>query len=134
MDALVTDLKGLGAPDTESGQAIKSSIDELSTTLQGEVANIEGTVNDASGLTGIPKALASVTASLSAMDTAFTSTLQTIESEDAKGELQTALQDSPACADISSQRCRRHGVVRPLVWPPHVPSDTHRPHVPPESR
>jgi len=44
MDALVTDLKGLGAPDTESGQAIKSSVDELLTTLQGEVANIESTV------------------------------------------------------------------------------------------
>src|SRR3990170_8455935 len=38
---LVDDLQGLGAPDTESGQAVKDSIDELSSMLESEVATIE---------------------------------------------------------------------------------------------
>jgi len=101
-ETLVDDLRGLGAPDTESGQAVKDSIDELSTTLESDVADIESAADGVSGLTGLPSAITSITTSLSAMSTAFASTLQTLESADAKGELQTALEDSPACADISS--------------------------------
>jgi hypothetical protein len=99
---LVDDLQGLGAPDTESGQAVKDSIDELTSTLDSEVATIEDTAQGVSGLTGIPAAVTSITSSLTAMGTAFSSTFQTIEDADAEGELQTALEDSPACADISS--------------------------------
>ena len=98
---LVDDLRELGAPDTESGQAVKDSIDELSTTLESEVANIQSAADGVSGLTGLPSAISSITTSLAAMGTAFASTLQALESADAKGELQTALEDSPACADIS---------------------------------
>jgi hypothetical protein len=100
-ETLVADLRGLGAPDTESGQAVKDSIDELSTTLESEVADIQSAADGVSGLTELPSALSSITTSLSAMGTAFASTLQALESADAKGELQTALEDSPACADIS---------------------------------
>jgi hypothetical protein len=99
---LVDDLKGLGAPDTESGQDVKNSVDELSSTLEGEVATIDEAVQGASGLTGLPSAFATITTSLTAMGTAFSTTLQTVRSADAKGELQTALEDSPDCASITS--------------------------------
>jgi hypothetical protein len=101
-ETLVDDLRGLGRPETESGTAVESSVDELTTTLETEVANIESAAQGASGLTEIPSAISSITTSLSAMATAFASTLDTIESEDAQGELRTALEDSPACADLSS--------------------------------
>lgn len=101
-DELVDDLKGLGTPDTESGQAVKDSVDELSTTLDTEVAKIYDAVDGASGLTGLPSAVSTITTSLTAMGTAFSSTFQSLENADVKGELQTALKDSPACADISS--------------------------------
>ncbi len=101
-EALADDLKSLGAPDTESGQAVKDSIDELTTTLETEVATIEDTAQGVSGLTGIPAAVTSITASLAAMGTAFSSTFQALEDADVEGELQTALEDSPACANISS--------------------------------
>ena len=100
-ETLVDDLRGLGRPETESGDAVESSVDELSTTLESEVANIESAAQGASGLTEIPGAITSITASLAAMSTAFSSTLQTIESADADAELRTALEDSPACADIT---------------------------------
>lgn len=101
-ETLVDDLRGLGRPETESGDAVRSSVDELTTTLESEVANIESAAEGASGLTEIPSAVSSITTSLSAMATAFASTLDTIESADAQGELRTALEDSPACADLSS--------------------------------
>jgi hypothetical protein len=97
---LVDDLKGLGAPETESGQAVKDSLDELSSTLESEVATIDDAVEGASS-TGLPSAFGTFTTSLQAMGAAFSSTLDTLQSADAKGELQTALEDSPACADIS---------------------------------
>ena len=100
-EELVDDLKGLGAPETESGQAVKDSIDELSSTVESEVAAIEDTAQGVSGLTGIPTAISSIQASLTAMSTAFASTLQAIESADVDDELQTALEESPACADIT---------------------------------
>jgi Flp pilus assembly protein TadD len=99
---LVDDLKGLGAPDTASGQDVKNSVDELSSTLEGEVATIDEAVQGASGLTGLLSAGATITTSLKAMGTAFSTTLQTVQSADAKGELQTALEDSPDCASITS--------------------------------
>ena len=101
-NTLVDDLQGLGAPDTESGQAVKDSLDELTSTVESEVATIEETAQGVSGITGIPGAASSIQTSLTAMSTALNSTLQTVESADAKGEIQTALEDSPACADLPS--------------------------------
>lgn len=99
---LVDDLQGLGAPDTESGQDVKDSIDELTSTLESEVGTIEDTAQGVSDLTAIPGAITSITSSLTAMGTAFSSTFQAVEDADVEGELQTAFEDSPACADISS--------------------------------
>ena len=101
-ESLVDDLRGLGAPETEGGEEIRTALDTLSTTLETETASIEETVEGISGLTGIPSAITAVTASLSAMGTAFSTTLGTIEDADVGSELQTALEDSPECADITS--------------------------------
>lgn len=101
-ETLADNLKELGAPDTESGEEIRSSLDSLSATLEAESGEITDAVDGISGITGIPSAVTSITASLSAMGTAFSDTLQTIDDADAGGELQTALEDSPECADISS--------------------------------
>ena len=101
-ETLVDDLRALGAPDTESGEDVKTSIDELSNTVESEAAKIESAAEGVSGLADLPSAISSITTSLSAMSSAFSTTLQTAESADASGELRTALEDSPACADISS--------------------------------
>jgi hypothetical protein len=101
-ERLIDDLKSLGAPDTESGQEVKSSIDMLSATLESEVASIEETAQGVTGITDLPSAIASISASLSALGSAFSEALTTIDNADTKGELQAALEDSPDCADISS--------------------------------
>ena len=99
---LVDDLKDLGAPETDSGQEVQSALDDLSTTLESETAAIENTAEDVSGITDLPDAISKIAASLSALNTAFSQTLQTIDDADVNGELQTALEDSPECANISS--------------------------------
>ena len=73
---LVDELRGLGAPETEGGEEIRSALDSLSTTLETESASIEETVEGISGLTGIPSAITAVTTSLSAMGNAFAATLK----------------------------------------------------------
>jgi hypothetical protein len=99
-DDLVDDLRGLGTPDTESGEEVRSALDSLSTTLEAEADEIEAAVEDVSGLTDLPGAITAVSASLSAMGSAFASTLQTVQGADVEGELQAALEDSPECAGI----------------------------------
>lgn len=99
---LVDDIRGLGAPETEGGDEVRSSLDSLSATLESESAEIESTVEDISGLTGLPSAITAVSSSLAAMGSAFTSALQAISDADVGGELESALEDSPECAGITS--------------------------------
>ena len=85
---LVDNLKDLGAPETDSGQEVRSALDTLSTTLETESSAIEDTANGVSGITDLPKAISEISTSLSALGTAFSQALQTIESADASDELQ----------------------------------------------
>ena len=101
-EQLVDDLRGLGSPETDSGEEVQSAVDELSTTLENEAAKIEETADGVSGLTDLPSAITTITTSLSAMATAFSDTLTTIQDADVEGELGSALEDSPDCAEISS--------------------------------
>ena len=101
-DQLVDDLQGLGAPDTDSGEEVKVVARLALDHARERVRRDQDTVDGVSGITDIPSAITTITASLSRDGTAFSETLQTIENADAKGELQTALEDSPECADISS--------------------------------
>src|SRR3990172_1348008 len=89
-------------PDTESGEEVKASVDELSTTLQNELDSIQTTVEDTSGITALPGAVADITASITAMSTALSSTITTIEDADVQGEIKDAIDNSPDCASISS--------------------------------
>lgn len=98
---LVSDLRDLGAPDTESGQEVKSAIDQLADTLDAEVGDIEETVQGISGLADIPGAVSSLSASFKAMSDAFSSTMEALENADAKGELQTAFESSPSCDKLT---------------------------------
>jgi len=102
-ETLVDDLKGLGVPETESGQAIEDSIDGLSATLEGEAATIQDAAAGASGVSGLRNAIASITRSLAAMGAAaLTSTADLLQNTDAKDELRAAFEDAPACAEVSS--------------------------------
>jgi len=98
---LVDDLRSLGAPETESGEETRAALDELATTLDDDLAEIEDAAEGVSGLTDLPGAITSITTALSSMGTAFASALQTIESGDAKGELEDAFEQADSCDEIA---------------------------------
>lgn len=101
-DTLVADLKDLGTPDTPSGEEVRAAVDNLSNTLESESAKIEDTAQGVSGLTELPSAISAISTSLTAMSTAFSTTLTTLQNADAAGELQTALEESPECDELTS--------------------------------
>jgi methyl-accepting chemotaxis protein len=100
-EGLVDDLRGLGAPPTDSGEEIRTALESLSDTLDTESSQIQETADGVSGLTDLPNAITEITASLSAMATAFSTALSTVQDADVGGEVQAALEDSPECAGIS---------------------------------
>jgi hypothetical protein len=100
-DQLVDDIRGLGRPDTSSGQEVEDSIDQLSTTLEDESTKIDDTAQGISGLTELPGAITTISTSLTTMSTAFSNTLTTIENADVDGELKAALEASPECDEIT---------------------------------
>jgi len=101
-DQFIEDVKALGAPDTQSGEEVKSSIDSFATTLQTELDSIQTTVDETTGIAELPTAVKDVTASITTMSEALSSTLSTIEGADVGTELKDALDSSPACTDLRS--------------------------------
>jgi hypothetical protein len=99
---LVDELRDLGRPPTESGDEVRTALDTLSDTRETESTEIQEAAEGVSGLTDLPGAITAITTSLSAMATSFSNALTTVQNADVEGELQTALEDSPECADISS--------------------------------
>lgn len=100
-DALISDLEGLGKPDTEAGQEAKDSVDKLSTDLQSEVATIESELDSVSGIAGYIAAAPAIATALGNMGTDITSTVTTLQGLDAKGKLQSAFADASNCADLT---------------------------------
>lgn len=99
-ETFTSDLEALGKPDTEAGQQAKESIDQLSSAVKDEVATIEESLDEASGVAGILKAVPAVTAALAKMGTEVSSTISDLESLDAKGEFESAFEDSSSCSEL----------------------------------
>ena len=101
-ETLTTDLKGLGKPDTPSGQQAKDSLDQLSTSLQKDVTTIESAVKGVSGLKGALTAVPTVTATFATMQTQVKTTFTSLQGLGAKGELKSAFASSSACNSLTS--------------------------------
>ena len=56
-ETFVEDLKGLGKPDTESGQEAKDAMDTLSTNLQSDVDKMKDAADKANGVSGVLSAI-----------------------------------------------------------------------------
>lgn len=101
-DDLVSSLKALGSPGTESGQEATDAVDDLVSELEAGVGEIEETVEGIQGITGIPGAISSLTTTLTSMTQALSTALDTLESGDARDELEEAFRQAPACDELTS--------------------------------
>jgi hypothetical protein len=100
-EAFTAELRELGAPDTDFGEEARQAVDTFATATEADLADIERAVEDVSGITGISKAVVSITAALTSMNKSFTTMVNSLRKLDPEEELQTALEDAESCDDLS---------------------------------
>jgi hypothetical protein len=98
-ETFVDDLRGLGAPDTESGEEARDTVEQLAGDMEQELDELEENVSNASGLVD---AVTAVTSTLSAMGDHLSSTLNQLEQLDVRGELEDAFEEAPACDELGA--------------------------------
>jgi ABC-type transporter Mla subunit MlaD len=98
----VDDLTGLEAPDTESGEQAKESLDELSANVEQNVSTMKSAVDDASGTSGVLEAISTVSATLSTMGKQLSAMFTELEQLDPGGELERAFSDADSCDELES--------------------------------
>ncbi len=96
------DVKDLGKPDTDAGDQAKTTVDGLSSDLSDGVDQIQGSINDVSGASGVMAAVSSVSGTLATMQQQISSAFTSLKNLDAKGKLTQAFSDAPACAPYTS--------------------------------
>jgi hypothetical protein len=96
-DTLASDLKALGRPDTDAGQAAQDTVTTLADELSTEADIIKTTVEDASGLAGLLQAAPTIATSLKTMGTQVSSAVTEISSADGAQELKDSFAQSESC-------------------------------------
>ena len=101
-ETLADDLRGLGRPDTESGQEAKDAIDQLATSLDTSMQKISDALDNASGTSGLVTAGTTIVNTLTEMGQQVSTTGQQLEDLDAQGELRDAFEQSDSCAGLTT--------------------------------
>jgi hypothetical protein len=99
---LADDLRGLGRPDTESGQQAKDTIDQLATNLDTSLQKISDAMYNASGAAGAVTAASTIGTSLVEMGDHVSTAFQQLQDIDAQGELQSAFESADSCAGLTT--------------------------------
>jgi len=100
-ETFTSDLDSLGKPDTDAGQKAKDSVDQLSTDLKAGVTTIQEALDGASGIAGIIAAAPVIVTTLGTMGTQASATISSLQSLDAKGELESAFKQSSNCDKLA---------------------------------
>jgi hypothetical protein len=95
-DTFVSTVKGLGTPQTTAGADAKKTVDTLATQLQDGADKIAA-ASSGSTLNTISVVSSTLITAQDQLKTAITQLKQL----DAKGELQSAFKQAPACANVS---------------------------------
>lgn len=96
---LVSTLKDLGTPKTESGQTARSTLDTLASQLQSGVTKVKDQIGNLSGVTGSLDVVSQVSTALVTMRDqvkAAADSLSTLPT----GELEQAFTNAPSCKSL----------------------------------
>ena len=99
---LADDLRGLGRPETDSGQEAKDTIDQLAMNLDTSLQKIDEAMDNASGTTGAVAAASTIGTSLVEMADHVSTAFQQLQEVDAQGELQSAFEQGDSCAGLTT--------------------------------
>ena len=96
---LAEDVKGLGRPDTESGQQAEATVTALADSLQTDAGTLQKALDDAgdAGLTGLLEQISTITQTLGSMASAVGQAFTDLQELDVQGELETAFTDADSC-------------------------------------
>jgi hypothetical protein len=95
------DIKGLGAPDTDSGQQAKSSLDSLADQVETSADEISSAVDSSAGTLA---AISAISGTLTTMADQVSSTFEQLEELDAGDELRDAFDDADSCDELQRSR------------------------------
>ena len=95
-DTFVSTIKGVGKPNTPSGQQAKATLDTLATQLDTDSSTIQGATED-SVLAGVAAATGALATAQAQIKTAFS----TLKGLDAKGELGQAFAQASSCSSLT---------------------------------
>ena len=95
-DELVDSLQGLGAPETDAGEAAKSELDELGTQLQQQMDQVEQAVEGESGALALAQTAGTAIATAANDVQSTLDSLQSLEG----GELRDAFENADSCSDL----------------------------------
>ena len=100
---LVDDLRGLGTPETESGEQAQETLDDLAGSVDSSIATIEEAVDDAAGASGLLQAISTVSGTISAISAQLSSSLDELRGlQNVDEELRESFEDAPACDGLAS--------------------------------
>jgi hypothetical protein len=99
-DALASDLKGLGRPDTEAGQSAQDTISTLADELSTGADAIETAVGDASGVSGVVQAASAIGTTLTTMGSQLSSAFSDLEALDGGEELKDSFEQAESCTAL----------------------------------
>jgi len=98
---MIDTVKGLGAPDTTSGDEAKAAVDSLATSLQSDVETIKGAVEGVSDVQGLLAAASTVSSTVADISTQLSSTLDELGAlRDSDDELKQAFSDADSCDGV----------------------------------
>ena len=98
----VDDVRGLGPPDTESGQQAKESLDQLADDADENLSTVQNAVDDVSDPSGIVAAITTISGAVTTMSQQFSSTFTDLKQLDPGGDLETAFNEADSCNDLQS--------------------------------
>jgi hypothetical protein len=101
-ETLVGNLQDLGKPDTEAGEEAQDAVNQLADELQTGIGEIERAADGVSSPADVPQAVSTAGATLETMGDELSSTVTSLEQVDQQGELKSALEQSDACADLTT--------------------------------
>ena len=101
-ETLIETLRGLGAPETESGDEASDAMSELSDELESDLDTIEEAIADISGVQGLLDAVSQVSAAVSSITTAVSSAFGDLGALANVGdELRDAFTEAEACDGVA---------------------------------
>jgi hypothetical protein len=98
---LIDTVKGLGAPDTKSGDQARAAVDSLATSLQSDVDTIKGAVENVSDVQGLLAAVSTVSTTVANISTQLKSSLDDLAAlRQSDDELKQSFEDAESCNGV----------------------------------